>query len=107
MTAAKKTTTTRKTATRKATTRTRKPATEKRPRQRREVAPMTPPVRRAGAAAIAAFENMMMDQEGTGFISAATPVVKGPMANSKMIKRIKVELEDGSRHVAVVQVTFR
>src|SRR3990170_3957629 len=80
-------------------------AKKKARRPRQPAGPMPEPIRRAAAAAIAMFEERMMDQEGTGFISASSKELVGN--RSGMVKRIKVEDEDGNRHTAVVQVTFK
>jgi len=101
MAAKKKATSTKKVASKKAT----KVAQKKVRRPRQPAGPMPEPIRRAAAAAIAMFEERMMDQEGTGFISASSKELVGN--RSGMVKRIKVEDEDGNRHTAVVQVTFK
>jgi hypothetical protein len=95
-TAAKKRSTTRKAATK---------TTARKTRVKRVAPPITEEVRKAGAAALARFEEVLLDEEGIGFEGAATRELKG--TRSGFMKTVRMEDEAGKRTQAVITVVFK
>jgi len=87
----------KKPAARKATgTRTRKP--------RAAAGPMPAPVRTAAAAALAVFEERLLDHANIGFTGASTRELRG--ARSGMVKAMRFEV-DGAKHRAAITIAYR
>jgi hypothetical protein len=106
--AATKSSTTRKASTKKSTTRkstTAKTRTARTKRTRQPAPELTQQVRTAAGAALGIFEERLMDQEGTGYMSSATRELKG--TRSGFQKTVRMEDEDGKRTQAVITVVFK
>lgn len=94
---------TAKTTTRKAPV--RKTTRAKRVAKRPPAGPMPKEVREAAAAALTMFEEKLLEHENIGLVGAATRELKG--ARSGLMKAVRFEGSDGSKHRAVVQVVYR
>jgi hypothetical protein len=104
-----KTTTTRKPTTRKPAPKatTAKAAATKATagrKTRKAAAPMPDSVRKAGAAACAAFEEAILEQEDIGFIGANLRELKGTRSGFMQAFRFEV---NNVKHRAVVTVVFK
>src|SRR5687767_4107810 len=82
-----------------------KATTAKRSRAKRgPAAPMPDNVRAAAAAALAVFEERLLDHADTGFSGGAFRELKG--ARSGMVKTVRFET-NGEKHRASVMVAYR
>ena len=87
------------------TTAKRKTTAAKRARPKRAAAaPMPKEVRAAAAAALAVFEERLLDHETTGFTGASTRELKG--ARSGMVKALRFEV-NGTKHRAAITIAYR
>jgi hypothetical protein len=79
--------------------------TTKKPREKRQPAdPMPKEVRAAAAAALAVFEEKLLEFPSIGFAGAGTRELKG--ARSGMVKSVRFDV-DGKKHRAAITVAYR
>ena len=97
------------TKTTRTTRTTRKPAPAKKTttaakKVRKQATPMPASVRKAAAAAVAAFEATILEQEDIGFIGSNTRELKGARSGLTAAARFEVS---NIKHRAVITVAYR